>query len=89
MAIIGGATAGAEAADKLAAEGALCVVFEQNDRPYGKVEDGLPIWHSALRRTEYDLIDAKLQRDGVHFVPRPRSAATRLHRICCAPGSST
>lgn len=70
VAIIGGATAGAEAADKLASEGALCVVFEQNDRPYGKVEDGLPIWHTALRRKEYDLIDTKLQRDGVHFVPR-------------------
>lgn len=70
VAIIGGATAGAEAADKLAAEGALCVVFEQNDRPYGKVEDGLPLWHTALRRKEYDLIDTKLQRSGVHFVPR-------------------
>jgi len=70
VAIIGGATAGAEAADKLAAQGALCVVFEQNDRPYGKVEDGLPRWHAALRRKEYDLIDTKLQRDGVHFVPR-------------------
>ena len=45
-------------------------MFEQNDRPYGKVEDGLPRWHTALRRKEYDLIDAKLQRDGVHFVPR-------------------
>lgn len=70
VAIIGGATAGAEAADKLASEGALCVVFEQNDRPYGKVEDGLPRWHAALRRKEYELIDTKLTRDGVHFVPR-------------------
>ena len=70
MAIIGGATAGAEAADRLAAEGALCVVFEQNDRPYGKVEDGLPAWHVALRRKEYERIDAKLQREGVHFIPR-------------------
>jgi NADPH-dependent glutamate synthase beta subunit-like oxidoreductase len=70
VAIIGGATAGAEAADKLASEGALCVVFEQNDRPYGKVEDGLPRWHAALRRKEYELIDTKLSRDGVHFVPR-------------------
>jgi NADPH-dependent glutamate synthase beta subunit-like oxidoreductase len=70
VAIIGGATAGAEAADKLAAEGALCVVFEQNERPYGKVEDGLPLWHTALRKKEYDLIDAKLARSGVHFVPR-------------------
>ena len=70
VAIIGGATAGAEAADKLAASGALCVVFEQNDRPYGKVEDGLPLWHTGLRRKEYDLIDSKLLREGVHFVPR-------------------
>jgi NADPH-dependent glutamate synthase beta subunit-like oxidoreductase len=70
VAVIGGATAGAEAADKLAASGALCVVFEQNDRPYGKVEDGLPRWHAALRRKEYDLIDSKLARDGVLFVPR-------------------
>jgi ferredoxin--NADP+ reductase len=70
VAVIGGATAGAEAADKLAQSGALCVVFEQNDRPYGKVEDGLPLWHTGLRRKEYDLIDAKLQRDGVQFVPR-------------------
>ncbi len=70
VAIIGGATAGAEVADKLAAAGALCVVFEQNDRPYGKVEDGLPIWHTMLRRKEYGLIDGELQRAGVHFVPR-------------------
>jgi ferredoxin--NADP+ reductase len=70
VAIVGGATAGAEAADKLAAAGALCVVFEQHDRPYGKVEDGLPIWHTTLRRKEYGLIDGELQRAGVHFVPR-------------------
>ena len=70
IAIIGGATAGAEAADRLADEGALCVVFEQNDRPYGKVEDGLPAWHAALRKKEYDLIDSKLTSEGVHFIPR-------------------
>ena len=70
IAIIGGATAGAEAADQLAAAGALCVVFEQNERPYGKVEDGLPAWHEALREKEYALIDSKLTREGVHFVPR-------------------
>lgn len=70
VAVIGGATAGAEAAERLAAGGATCVVFEQNDRPYGKVEDGLPRWHTALRRKEYDLIDAKLQAPRVHFVPR-------------------
>jgi ferredoxin--NADP+ reductase len=70
VAVVGGATAGAEAAAKLARAGALCVVFEQNDRPYGKVEDGLPMWHVALRKKEYQLIDEKLAQDGVHFVPR-------------------
>jgi len=70
VAVIGGATAGAEAADKLAHSGALCVVFEQNDRPYGKVEDGLPLWHTGLRHKEYDLIDSKLMKSGVQFVPR-------------------
>jgi NADPH-dependent glutamate synthase beta subunit-like oxidoreductase len=70
VAIVGGATAGAEAAARLARAGALCVVFEQNDRPYGKVEDGLPMWHVALRKKEYDQIDEKLAHEGIHFVPR-------------------
>ena len=50
VAVIGGATAGAEVAARLAQEGATAVVFEQNPRPYGKIEDGLPRWHHALRR---------------------------------------
>lgn len=70
VAVIGGAAAGAEAAARLAESGAVCVVFEQNDRPYGKVEDGLPRWHVGLRRKEYDQIDAKLRHERVHFVPR-------------------
>ena len=41
VAIIGGATAGAEAAGMFADRGALAVVFEQNARPYGKIEDRL------------------------------------------------
>src|SRR5262249_14993703 len=49
VAIIGGATAGAEAAGMFADRGAIAVVFEQNARPYGKVEDGLPRWHAKLR----------------------------------------
>ena len=62
IAIVGGATAGAEAAAIFAAQGILTVVFEQNDRPYGKIEDGLPRWHVGLRRKEYDTIDDKLLR---------------------------
>ena len=69
IAIIGGATAGAEAAAKLREAGALCVVFEQNERPYGKVEDGLPMWHHALRNKEYATIDEKLDQPGISFMP--------------------
>jgi len=72
IAVIGAATAGAEAAGIFAREGILTAVFEQNDRPYGKVEDGLPRWHVALRRKEYETIDAKLTQPGVHFVPGTR-----------------
>jgi NADPH-dependent glutamate synthase beta subunit-like oxidoreductase len=72
IAVIGGATAGAEMADRLAAEGAFVVVFEQNERPYGKVEDGLPRWHRELRHKEYKAIDTKLGQPNVAFVPRTK-----------------
>jgi len=48
VAVIGGATAGAEIAARLADLGARVVVFEQNARPYGKIEDGLPGRHVGL-----------------------------------------
>jgi NADPH-dependent glutamate synthase beta subunit-like oxidoreductase len=70
--VIGGATAGAEVAGRLAERGAQVVVFEQNLRPYGKIEDGLPRWHAALRRKEYETVGEKLARPGVHFVPLTR-----------------
>jgi NADPH-dependent glutamate synthase beta subunit-like oxidoreductase len=70
--VIGGATAGAEVAGRLASRGAEVVVFEQNLRPYGKIEDGLPRWHAALRKKEYETIGEKLARPGVHFVPLTR-----------------
>jgi NADPH-dependent glutamate synthase beta subunit-like oxidoreductase len=69
IAVIGGATAGAEAAGIFAERGILTAVFEQNARPYGKVEDGLPRWHIALRQKEYRAIDAKLSREHVYYVP--------------------
>jgi len=72
IAVIGGATAGAEAADIFAKKGVLVVVFEQNARPYGKVEDGLPRWHVGLRAKEYATIDQKLGQPNVHFVPATR-----------------
>lgn len=69
IAVIGGATAGAEAAGIFAQRGILTVVFEQNARPYGKVEDGLPRWHVGLRRKEYASIDSKLSLEHVEYVP--------------------
>ncbi len=72
VAVVGGATAGAEMAGELAERGCVAVVFEQNPRPFGKIEDGLPRWHVQLRRKEYETIGAKLTRPGVHFVPLTR-----------------
>src|SRR5262245_29609838 len=72
VAVIGGATAGAEAAAMLAERGVLVVVFEQNARPYGKIEDGLPRWHVKLRQKEYERINANLGSERVFYVPRTK-----------------
>ena len=72
VAVVGGATAGAEVAARLADRGVVAAVFEQNPRPYGKIEDGLPRWHVALRRKEYETIGGKLSRPGVHYLPLTR-----------------
>jgi ferredoxin--NADP+ reductase len=69
VAIVGGAVSGSVAAQILAEHGCEVVVFEQNERPYGKIEDGLPRWHTKLRRQEYEKIDERLGRPHIHFVP--------------------
>ena len=58
VAIVGGAIAGSVAAEILADRGIRVAVFEQNKRPYGKIEDGLPRWHVEQRKQEYGNIDA-------------------------------
>ncbi len=68
-AIVGGAVAGSVAAEVLADHGVSVAVFEQNTRPYGKIEDGLPRWHVEQRKQEYAKIDARLKKPGVFFVP--------------------
>jgi NADPH-dependent glutamate synthase beta subunit-like oxidoreductase len=72
VAVIGGATAGAELAGRLAERGVRVVVFEMNPRPFGKIEDGLPRWHVGLRQKEYETIREKLSRPGVEFVPNTK-----------------
>jgi ferredoxin/flavodoxin---NADP+ reductase len=72
IAVIGGATAGSEVAYILAQRGALVAVIEQNPRPYGKIEDGLPRWHHKQRKDEYQRINSKLVHPNIEFVPRTR-----------------
>ena len=72
VAVIGGAVAGAEVAGALADRGIEVVVIDQNPRPYGKIEDGLPRWHHALRHKEYGAIGKHLTKEGVHFLPNTR-----------------
>jgi len=67
--VCGGAVSGSEAAALSASRGVLTLVIDQNPRPYGKIEDGLPRWHDKLRRQEYAKVDENLSRDNVLFVP--------------------
>ncbi|MGD0964717.1 MAG: NAD(P)-binding protein [Candidatus Acidiferrales bacterium] len=69
VAIIGGAISGSVSAEILADRGIRVAVIEQNTRPYGKIEDGLPRWHVEQRKQEYGRIDARLKKAGVYFVP--------------------
>lgn len=69
VAIIGGAVSGSVSAEILADKGIRVAVFEQNTRPYGKIEDGLPRWHVEQRKQEYGKIDARVKKPGVYYVP--------------------
>lgn len=72
VAVIGGGIAGSVAAEILADSGTRVAVIEQNTRPYGKIEDGLPRWHVEQRKQEYARIDARLKKPGVYYVPSTR-----------------
>ncbi len=72
MAVVGAATAGSEIAYILAERGAKVVVFEQNPRPYGKIEDGLPKWHVKQRKDEYEEINRRLDHPNIEYVPLTR-----------------
>jgi ferredoxin/flavodoxin---NADP+ reductase len=69
VAVVGGAISGSVAAEILADNGIQVAVIEQNARPYGKIEDGLPRWHVEQRKQEYGRIDARLKRPGIRFIP--------------------
>src|SRR5580693_8032726 len=69
------------AAEILADNGIHVVVIEQNKRPYGKIEDGLPRWHLEQRKQEYSRIDARLRKPVFSSFPTLGLAATWTIRI--------
>lgn len=69
VAVIGGAISGSVSAEILADRGVRVAVIDQNKRPYGKIEDGLPRWHVEQRKQEYARIDSRLRKPNVYFVP--------------------
>lgn len=69
IAIIGGSVSGSEAATMLAQKGYKVVVFDQNELPYGKLEDGLPMWHASLRDRQEEAIDDKLDHANITYIP--------------------
>jgi len=69
IAIIGGSVSGSEAATMLAQKGFKVVVFDQNELPYGKLEDGLPMWHASLRDRQEEAIDDKLDHANITYIP--------------------
>lgn len=67
--IFGGAVAGSEAARCLAEEGIRSMVFDMEVLPYGKIEHGLPKWHSKQRDKEEEAIDSVMNHPLVDFIP--------------------
>jgi ferredoxin/flavodoxin---NADP+ reductase len=89
VAVIGAATSGSVAAELLTEKGIQVAVIEQNKRPYGKIEDGLPRWHAQQRKQEYGLIDARLKKPGVQFIPATKVGRDiKFHDFCTKWGFS-
>jgi NADPH-dependent glutamate synthase beta subunit-like oxidoreductase len=83
VAVVGGAISGSVAAEILADRGIRVAVIEQNKRPYGKIEDGLPRWHVEQRKQEYGRIDARLKKPGVYYVPSTKLGRDlEFHDFC-------
>lgn len=72
IAVIGGSVSGSEAVNLLTEQNFKVVVFDMNDLPYGKLEDGLPNWHHNLRDRQTNVINEKLSHKNVYFIPRTK-----------------
>jgi len=67
--MVDGAIAGSVAAEIIPDHGIPMVVIEQNERAYGKIEDGLPRRHLEQVKQGHNRIDAHLSKPGVLFLP--------------------
>ena len=72
IAVIGGAVSGSVAASSLTEKGYQVVVIEQNAKPFGKMEDGLPKWHKRQREQEYEKINNRLNNPNIFYVPKTK-----------------
>ncbi len=72
IAVIGGSVSGSEAVNLLTEQNFKVVVFDMNKLPYGKLEDGLPNWHHNLRDRQTSVINEKLKRENVYFIPNTK-----------------
>jgi ferredoxin--NADP+ reductase len=84
VAVVGGAISGSVCAEILADHGIRVALIEQNKRPYGKIEDGLPRWHVEQRKQEYARIDARLRKPNIFFVPSTRLGADLNFQELCS-----
>lgn len=72
IAVIGGSVSGSEAVNLLTDQNFRVVVFDMNELPYGKLEDGLPNWHHNLRDRQTTVINEKLGHKNVYFIPKTK-----------------
>ncbi|MDP2089402.1 MAG: hypothetical protein Q8J84_08385 [Flavobacteriaceae bacterium] len=72
IAVIGGSVSGSEAVNLLTEQNFRVVVFDMNELPYGKLEDGLPNWHHNLRDRQTSVINEKLKHENVYFIPKTK-----------------
>ena len=72
VAIVGGAVSGSVAASSLIDKGHTVVVIEQNSRPFGKIEDGLPKWHKKQREQEYAKINDRINHPNIFYDPKTK-----------------
>jgi NADPH-dependent glutamate synthase beta subunit-like oxidoreductase/glutamate synthase domain-containing protein 3/Pyruvate/2-oxoacid:ferredoxin oxidoreductase delta subunit len=79
IAVIGAGPAGLSAAYQLARRGYKVVVYDEGERPGGKIYQAIPRRRLPLEALEHDL--RRIERLGVEYVPRTRVDALLFDKI--------